>query len=344
MGRCVVVDWLSMYCKSSMIVHNKDYDFRKECHGSAQFREVWSVYSRIDRELYCTIQCVPFSPIIPKNAVMVKVANRYLYRQNWNITLQNFLFACNIEPVAISRIDIACDFNRFANNLSPQALIEGLMSKKYLKSGCSKFATQGDLDNDCMFDYLRFGNRESQCSVYLYNKSKELREVKGKPYIREVWAENDLDTKQDVWRLEVSMRTDQLKIIIPMTGEMFRLDLPFIRTQSIVENIYHCAIKKYFDIRINDGQVKKSRMKRVELFKKMATTLLMVVPTNEACTNRMDKIVVKKIANYFSEYRIEDEEAQEKVMQALSVILDQTDMWNYFYERIRPEMGWYKSR
>lgn len=344
MKRCVAVDWLSVYCKSDMIVRAPEFEFHKLESGSAQFSEVWNVYNKYDRELYCTVQRKPYSPIIPKDAIMVKVANRYLYKQNWNVTLNNFFLACNIQPVSISRIDISCDFNRFANNLHPENLIAGVMNKKYIKTGCAKFAVQGDQTAEQMFDYLRFGNRDSQCSVYLYNKSKELREVKDKPYIREMWSNSGLDTSQDVWRLEISMRTTQLRLIIPMTGEIFRLDLDFIKTQGIVENVYNCAIDKYFDIRINDGQAKKTRMKRVKLFDSLSTTLLMVVPTNEACTNRMDKIVVKKLANYFSQYRIEDEGEQTQVMAALEVILKQTDLWSYFYERVRPEMGWYKER
>lgn len=344
MNRAVTVDWLSMYCTSPMIVQNVDYEFRKLDAGSAQFSTIYNVYNIRDKELYCTVQCHPYSPIIPKSSVMVKVANRYLYHSNWNITLQNFLFVCNITPISISRIDIACDFNTFDNNLHPQNLIKGLLDGTYIKTGISKFAAQGDLDGENMYEYLRFGNRESQCSVYLYNKTKELKDVKDKPYIREMWKESGIDTSKDVWRLEVSMRTTQLKMIIPLTGEIFRLGLDFVRTNSIVENVYNAAIRKYFDIRINDGQRKKMRMKPVVLFKKDPTTILMVCPVNQACTNRMDKIVAKRVANYFSMYRLEDEENQKKVMEALGIILDQTDLWDYYYEKIRPVLGWYKER
>lgn len=180
--------------------------------------------------------------------------------------------------------------------------------------------------------------------TYLYNKSQELREVKDKPYIREVWEKNGLDVSKDVWRLEVSMRTTQLRVIVPLTGEILRLDLDFMTTQGVVENIYNCAVLKYFDFRYNDGQQKAQRMKKLELFKGMTTTLLMGIQNNKPCTNRMDKIVVKRIANAFSQYRVEDVNEFNTVMAALGVLLNKTDLWDFYYEKIRPSIGWYKER
>lgn len=344
MKRIINVDWLSMYCSSELVVEAKKFEFKRAAEGSAQFKEVWHVYNKEDAELYCIMQKNPYSPIIPKNAVMIKVANRYLYRDNWNIEFLNFCMACNITPKSISRIDICCDFEVFDNNLHPEQLIKGFLNNKYLKMRQSKYSLEGEQNDGQKFSYLRFGKRENEVSSYIYNKSKELREVKDKPYIRDQWEQCGIGQNKDVWRLEVSLRTTQLRTIVQSTGEILRLDLDFITTKGVLENIYNAVILKYFCFKINDNQKQKRRMKDLVLFKGMSTTLEMKVINDKPQTNRMDKIVVKKIANIFSQYRVEDQESFEKVHQALGIILDQTDLWDYYYERIRPSIGWYKER
>lgn len=333
-----------MYCSSTLVVEAKKFEFKRAAEGSAQFKEVWHVYNKEDAELYCIMQKCPYSPIIPKNTVMIKVANRYLYRPNWNIEFLNFCLACNITPKSISRIDICCDFESFDNNLHPEALMKGFLNNKYLKMGQSKYSLEGQQGNGQQFSYLRFGKRENEVSSYLYNKSKELKEVKDKPYIRDQWDQCGIGQNKDVWRLEVSLRTTQLRTIVQSTGEILRLDLDFITTKGVLENIYNAVILKYFHFKINDNQKQKRRMKDLVLFKGISTTLEMKIINDKPQTNRMDKIVVKKIANIFSQYRVEDQEAFEKVYQALGIILDKTDLWDYYYERIRPSIGWYKER
>ena len=343
MNRTISIDWLSLYCECYVLNDNNFYKFERQNESSGQFKEIWKVYDKIDKELYCVIQRTPWSPIIPKHTTMVKVANRYLYRQDWNTKLMHFLNVCHIIPKSISRIDIAADFNHFDNNLKVESFIQGFLSNKYIKMGQNKYTLMGEQKNQHEYSYLRFGNRESEISAYLYNKSKELKEVHDKPYIREMWEENGINTKKDVWRLEVSLRNKQMKTIVKQTGEMLRIDLDFLKTQGIVENVFNCAVLKAFDFRINDNQKQKRRMKRLELFRGMTSTLLMVVPTNEACTNRMDKIVVKKLANCVSEYRVDNQESYEIIRRAMDEIITQCGLKDYYYEKVHPQIKFFKD-
>lgn len=342
--RCISVDWLTMYCESSMIVQNKRWEWRKLDHGSAQFSEVYKVYDREKSEQYCIVQRCPYSPIIPKRAVMVQVCNRFLYYNNWNNELNNFLLASNIKPISISRIDIACDFTEFAYGVSPQSFIKKAASGQYRYAGRSKITYTTKAGSASDFEYMRIGDRESEISSYLYNKTQELKDVQDKPYIREMWERSGLDTSKNVWRLEVSLSNVQMRTVIKETGEVFRLDLDFFKTQGIVENVFNCACLKSFKFKYNKPGERTTRLRDVLLFNHQSTTLLMTIPTNDAKTNRMDKIIIKRLANYHSMYRIEDKEEIEILQKALSVLLKNEALADYYYEKVVPLIGWYKER
>ena len=340
----ISIDWLTLYCQSPLIASCKRYVFEKRKVGGQQFKYIYDVYDTEENEKYAIVQTTPYSPIIPKNAVMVQICNRFLYRQNWNIVCQNFLMSCNITPISISRLDICCDFNTFKNGLHAKTLIKGLLTGKYRHVGRSKVTVEGRLERGINPSYLRVGNRESEISVYLYNKSLELKEVKDKPYIRQRWKENGLDTEADVWRLEVSLSNCQMRTVLQETGEMFRLDLDFFKTQGILENVYRCAIKKTFDIRIDNGKGRTNKMPKLELFKDFTTNLYMTIPTNEACTNRMDRILIKRLADCHAQYRVCDQEKYEIIYAALNVLLENEELRKYYNEKVVPSIGFYMER
>ena len=344
MVRCISIDWLTMYCNSDMIADNPYFDWQLQKGGSAQFKKLFKVYDVELNELYCMVQTEPYSAIIPENTVMVQVSNRFLYRADWNTRFNNFCLLHNITPKAISRIDLCVDFNHFDNNLQPENFIRGFIENKYLKVGQTKYTLQGQQGLIQHYSYLRFGKRENEVSIYLYNKSKELREVQDKPYIRERWEAAGLNMEADVWRLEVSMHTQQLKTISRITGECVRLDLPFLSTMGVVENVLNAAILKYFDFRINDGQLKKCRMKKVELFRGMSSCLELKIIQDKPKTNRIDKIVCKKLANCVTEYRLESEDQQDIINRALALILDKCDLEEYYKVMIKPYIQKYKER
>lgn len=340
---CISVDWLTMYCECHFLNTSTMYRFEKCLTGNAIFKEIYNVYDLLSGEKYAIIQRVPYSPIIPKAATMVQLCNRQLYKKDW---LEHFNHFCNVSHIimkSISRIDICADFNFFANGLKPHNLIAGFHTGKYIKMGSQKGSSNFDFDSEQRYDYIRFGTREAQVSAYLYNKTKELREVKDKPYIREMWEKSGLDTEIDVWRLEFSMRTDQLRIIEKQTGEVLRMDLSYLRTVGIIENIFDACMEKYMDVRINDGQVKKCRMKKVTLLTGVSSTVLLSCPTNKACTDRVDRIVAKRLANAYSHWRVDTEEEHEIIMRALSIILTQTSLWQWYRAKIAPDRGWFKE-
>lgn len=342
MLRVTNVDWLALYVGIQGRPLNGRFTFQKMDFGSAIFEEIYTVYDSLQNEKVAILQRKPYSKILPRDAGIIKFENRILYRPNWQTYCTFVCDSSYFEIRGISRIDLCTDFNMFEKNLHPQSFIKGFIDCKYLKIGNTKYSMEGSQDGkkgivkgtaDYYQDYkyIRFGTREHEVSSYLYNKSVELREVKDKPYIRQAWEQGCLDTTKDVWRLEFSLRNKQMRYVLNNTGEQFRLDLDFIKTQGIVDNIFCACYQKYFDFRYNDGQAKKCRMKRVNLISNASTTLSMYVPTNEACSGRMDKIILNKLTDTRANLRVDDEWLENLFEEAALRYAEQKGMLEYLY-------------
>lgn len=309
MKRCINLDWLAIHAKGPLNkLGTKWFTMNKQDYGSRYFSEIWDQVDVEENDKIATIQAVPQSPIIPRETVIIQYANRYLYRQDIMSKINSSLFDAHLKPQNYSRVDIACDFNRFEKNLNPVNLIKGFLDNKYLKRGVTKYSLEGEQKRDHHnFGYIRFGKRNSGVCVYLYNKSLELDEVKNKEYIRQAWVEAGLDLTVPVWRLEFSIDPSLLEFRVKKTGETIDLDLNNRVSRGLWENLFDCLVEKYFDFRINDGSPRSDRMKRVPLFPpNCKTTLSMSRKENTADCGRMDKVLLKRLLDPKGAYRIDD--------------------------------------
>lgn len=311
MNRCINVDWLAIHAKGVLNrLGTKWFGMHQREYGSKFFAECWDQIDHEDNDKIATIQAVPYSPIIPKETVIIQYMNRYLYRKDIMSKITSSMFDAHLVPVGYSRIDIACDFNRFDNNLNPVNLIKGFMDNKYLKRGVTSYTLIGDQKlNGHNYEYIRFGKRNSGVCVYLYNKSLELDQVKNKEYIRQAWAEAGLRLDVPVWRLEFSIDPSLMRFKVRKTDQ----DLDLLKFEdmrpAIWENIVDCLVEKYFDFRINDGSRRSDRMKRVSLFPANCKTTLQVSrKENMADCGRMDKVLLKRLLDPKGAYRIDDQD------------------------------------
>lgn len=177
-----------------------------------------------------------------QNLCMVKMSNRILYSANWQWYLSDILAALRWQFLAVSRVDICCDFNYFAAGLAPVEFIRRYMhsgsvldlTPSYIRVGSNKYSVigrkvvrsrnvSGNSEDFCghEHEYLRFGSRATGVCVYLYNKSRELSEKGHKQYIRDLWRKGSLSDTEDcpVYRLELSITTAATKVRRRLSAE-----------------------------------------------------------------------------------------------------------------------------
>lgn len=275
-----------------------------------------------------TIFFAPRVSTLPANLCSIKVSNRLLYSANWAFWLVDIARSLSWSIENITRVDVCADFCHFANHLHPTEFIsrylaEGTPSETqplYIRVGSNKYNTIGrrhaakkDVCGSSenvlrnFSEYLRFGTRSTGCSVYLYNKSRELKEKHDKPYIVDMWMKNGLfstdvpvsewkedESIPDVYRLELSINSSGLNVkrfkdsdsknevrrsiamiarhIRPVVVERLSVD-DFLSQQSI-ESIFFAYANKYFRFKQVGAQDYKHNWPDVQLFDaKLSPTL-----------------------------------------------------------------------
>lgn len=332
--------------------------FRKQAYGTRQFRNLYHVY--IGKEKFAEVQMTPHSPILDPRSVMVKIENRRLYTEPKFIDINIFLKACKFSLQSISRIDLAADFRKFAF-IDCGSFIAGVMDSTYRHigrgAGAAYFvhgSVKTKAGNQGLLKYngLSYGANSSACRVYLYNKTLELLSVKDKPWIRDAWTKAGLISdlyywhKQDVWRLEVSIKTDGMKVKTPQK-ESYKISYNDIQTQNFdpqsvnLETIYFSFIKRKFKFIRNRPNIPNiSREPVLQLFGAERPTPLSPAPRNVTGGNRTERIVLKFLWNMCEEYRALDNEddqgrnlTQELSHDLASSLAKATDLLPWLQER-----------
>ena len=128
-----------------------------------------------------------------------------------------------------------------------------------------------------------------------------MQQVKKKPYIIESWGYNGIDVSQDVWRIEISIKSDATTTIRTTTGEIFRLIPDSLKQQEMLEDIFFSYANQYFSFKKNNGTKNKTRMKEVQLFpRNREITMKPKRITNEMDSTRSDRIFIKKLHSLFT--------------------------------------------
>lgn len=207
------IDWLTINVsitgeEIAPVIRINSLYLQKRERGSNVFAHIYDIYNKQD-DLIGVICCKPNSTIMGERFAQLQISNKWLYIGNLNKLINEILFKSNLEFVSISRIDFCCDLYKFENDLTPKGFIEEFAKENVTKTYNSKFNLWGKTTGYTRdYHQLSIGDNKSVFTWKLYNKSKELRDVHDKAYIRRKWELKLLDYSidEDVWRLEVSVK------------------------------------------------------------------------------------------------------------------------------------------
>ena len=152
---------------------------------------------------------------------------------------------------------------------------------------------------------MKFGSPTSNISYYLYNKSKELREVKNKPWIIDTWALNNLNNDKDIWRLEFSIK----KMKKDATNMDDGTNISLSSLALFIRENFECIIKyliqklwKFSTLHNWSIQKNKSRCITIDFFKFDIQNIDLIRYSEKITSNRMDKIFIKKLESLKNDY------------------------------------------
>lgn len=320
----ISVDWLEIHGhlqhaslrasqKKVTFSHNfKTYNVELQDVGTSFFNTRYII--KEGTYAVASLTCCPRSKKVHPNICHLKLANRLLYCENYIDTLYMLLEKLNIEYKGISRLDVCYDCNRFFNGYKPSRFIKDFISKDtgamgYIhKKGSPEFYVRGSKQwgTATRVNYLAFSSRNSRVRSYIYDKTKELKEEKDKPWIREMWEKNGLisDDKTHVYRCEISIKSGGQDMLNLDTGELFRLDPSHIKAQKKVEMLFYSYAKKYFSFSRYEGQKHVKNFTHMTLFENVPDKLTIKPKrmSKAADTGRMEKVCYNKIEKLATTY------------------------------------------
>lgn len=309
------VDWLSIFCVFAgdgdiwSPVMSSEYDYKREDFGTrcfSTFHRVRVANSEGGWDEYAEVQSVPYSSILPPYAIIVRFVNRQLYAPDFWERANRWLAANQIEPRGISRIDLCADFNQFAT-IDPKNLIEQFAAKtlRHIGRGVGALNFDHKVKNGeygVNYTGLTFGTHKSDAHVYLYDKSFELLTQGDKPWVKERWKRVGLDI-QNVWRLEVSIKSGALKFKDRNTKQVVEVVPDTIGDADSLDKIYHTFVRKLFAFVKNPLTQKNiSREPRIILFDDRPIYDRGAL-SNLSPGNRMERILIRSLWQMSDTYR-----------------------------------------
>ncbi len=329
------IDWLQLNCRG-VISKTTGYQIKQMEYSTRQFKIIQEIY--INNKLFCTCVSCPFSSVLASDMVLLKVANEHLYSPTLFSDLDKLIRDFYLRVKGLSRLDLCCDFTEFYNHRSVSKFLNQFMKNEVKKMGKATYKIQGMQKRRHVIDYLRFGTNNSDVSVYLYNKTKELNEVKMKPYICDCWRASGLDVEKTVWRLEFSIKSSRIKLVDEDTGVIHSIDYHSIKEAHFKELIFSALLKSYFSFRTNSGCRNVSREKNIKLFEDKYLTTRRYRFSGLGDATRADKIFVKKMEETNCQLRNIKKSYNNENENMLFDFIIEKGLENYYLDRIKGEL------
>lgn len=341
---CISIDWLQLHVKIR-VEHFLQADFSpsgafgilKKDIRSNVFKEHRELLSNLtgEWEACATLSFSPLSGILPHDSAHIKILNKYLYHSDLNRLVWYLLHDFKFQFVNVSRFDIAADFYGFFRKLSVPKFFKGVLEKKILKRMSCSIAIEGFASKSMPIHYMRFGSKNSPVQFYIYNKSKELRDKTDKPWIRQKWELHGLHPDSaDIWRMEFVLHPSKFGVVDCDNGEAIDFTNLEVLEESFLRRLFVSLLNRYAVFVINDGQVRKERMKQLQLFNLKENVQSVFVRISEKqSSNRMDKVFIKKLYLLNQEWRNHNKD-DPPVTDLLQEFIDRKDLQKWFAEKM----------
>lgn len=298
MNTIISIDWIT-FNFTGFIQDNSFYQFKKQPYGTKQFQQVYKVFNN-SIELGTVTSC-PYLTSLPKDFCQFKIDNKHLYTIDCVELISLLCSRCSWVYNGISRFDVCIDFNRFLGSLEVESFLSRLAAKKIEPIVKTTLSFKGVSKAGLVYEYLRLGSNSSDVHTILYNKSKEMRDVKEKPWIRKKWDKLGLDHTKDVWRLEFSLHGKAKVFADKATGDIYEIDLPIINDTEQLSKLVSILAYRYFRFIPKTECTNRSRVESIKLLSFDNVKSIRVQDEGEKAIGRADRIFSVQLVRYLNQ-------------------------------------------
>lgn len=295
--RCVNIDWLEVHCRepqdqclNAAFYISHGYFVKMRDYGTRVYREMFTIYGE-DGRPFIEVRRNPASQglngIHDPEECHLRLVNRACYFNNAANKMLSFLNMYHYERVRISRIDICLDFDSFDKGDKPREFVRRYLQGKYAKINQGNIAVRGtDTWSGQDWNSVSWGSTASQVSTKLYNKTRELYDLKtgvfAKPYILQAWKlagyiDNDITCTKDgelidMWRLEFSLTSPKINWLkLELNGKQreyqsLRHELSTYDSRAKLLIMFASLTMHYFRFKYYEPDQRKDRCKDKVLF------------------------------------------------------------------------------
>ena len=246
---------------------------------SRLFKRVWEIYHIDDpANRFATFSSDAHVSFIDKNILICKIENRFLYHKKRDEYIQFLLSEFGLDFKHWGRVDISLDFQRFDNaELSIKDFLHSVATCEFVKCGQRNMRPFTELSDSFVTEdgqlfysgrnvnAVSFGSRKSELYTVMYNKSKEMRSIKNKPYISETWEHHGFSPDLDTYRIEFSLKPKKGMVDFETAEVVDHKSLDFISNENIDKLFTTLFSKKFCFAKVEEG-VRFSRLEKVHLF------------------------------------------------------------------------------
>lgn len=204
----------------------------------------------------CTIVAYPHSSILPRDSGMIKIANWVLYSPYCADIIHDAFTCLSFKFMRVTRADLCIDFTQFVGNLDPHDFVRSFFASQVFKRDKSKFKTIGTASRHIEFEYLKFGSNYSEVCSYLYNKTKELIDVKAKQWIYDHWIACGWNEMDSVWRLEFSLKFQSKRMVSADSGEVSQFTLEELFNPKFRFDLFASLMQSHFSFYMEEKRMR----------------------------------------------------------------------------------------
>lgn len=323
---CISLDWFQFSVRGltdkAMLMQQSFYFELTEFH-SKFYKKIYKVY--VYRYELGVKQKAPFAVVQYDCAVqdlkdisIVKIENALLYDVKCFEYVQKFMEVLHLRFNGVTRIDVAYDCQKMFGGISPLTFMKRYVTASILRvskqTKCNvhyvqnyKITSDENVDGTAKMlipESITWGQGSGRCESQIYNKSKELRSKKDKPWIREMWKNAGFQPDRDVYRYELRIKGKAKTIASEVTGEIDSLDnealINAISKGDGIQRLFYSYADIYARFVVNDYQKNKARKKRFQIFEGMEHDWDYRVV--ETCRYNTVGRTVKVVRNYMQKF------------------------------------------
>lgn len=330
----VFMDWLSLSFHSDLVCVDENIQLKRKDYTTRVFSRVDDVYI-YDRKVGVLVHS-PSSPVLNPKLCQLKLENKLLYEYDCFAILRTVLCSLRAEKLTINRLDIACDVPSACFNYSLSEIATALFSKDLVYKRTMKLMLYTSLGSDDTVSSISIGSPSSNTRMKLYNKTLEMDEVQEKPWVRDFWISQNVNSSPVIYRAEVTFVSDYFRQYVETHNMTIESLMAYLCDPATLKGLYCTQLRGKFQLYDTHCFGSSSELVAVLLFDMQRYTPPSVTVRETVASGRSDKAFLKRQLLLLQELCRKNSPSKYALAYIVREYIDKQGLATYYSEKLHP--------